>query len=234
MNIDVCFTPRDYREREFLPHIAVVIDVLRATTCIATGLHNGCRQLIPVETVEEAWTLKKGAFSDALLAGERGALLIPGFDLGNSPYDYSRSTVEGRNIIITTTNGTVALKAAEAAIRVYTAAFVNAGTVCQKLADHKENVVIVCAGTQGCFAVEDALCAGFIADRMAHDASLGDTAMAAQAMYRDFSRNLVRRLKVTTHATRLIRLGFEQDIEFCLQQDVFPIAPVYSNGCISL
>lgn len=234
MNIDVCFTPRDYQEREALPHIAVVIDVLRATTSIATALYNGCRQFIPVATVEEAKALQAMQFPDALLAGEREALLIPGFQFGNSPYDYAKSAVEGRSIIMTTTNGTVALKAVAAASQVYTAAFVNAGAVCLRLADQKADIMVVCAGTQGRFSVEDTLCAGFIADRLLHDASLSDTAIAARAMYRDFSRNLVRRVKVTTHASRLIRLGFEQDIDFCLQQDIFPIAPVYADGLISI
>ena len=231
MRIEVCFTPRDYRELELPVHTAVVIDVLRATSSIATALYNGCEQLLPVETVEEARELRTEKYTDALLAGEREAILIPGFDLGNSPFDYDKPKVHGRTIIMTTTNGTSALHAASRAETVYTASFVNAGAVCEAVGGISD-LVIVCAGTKGRFSVEDTLCAGLLADRLSDGAVLGDTALAAQAMYRYFAKDITSRVKQSSHAAKLIRLGFEKDIEYCLQTDVIPLTPLYKYGLI--
>jgi 2-phosphosulfolactate phosphatase len=232
--MDVCFTPGEYCGRNKGAHNAIVIDVLRATTSIATAFYHGCSRFIPVETIETAVDLKSVRYPDALLAGERGAMRIPGFDLGNSPFEYKPDVVAGKTIIMTTTNGTVALHAAAAARKTYTAAFVNAGAVCQKILDEEQDVIIVCAGTQGQFALEDALCAGLIADRLSYKAALGDTALAVQAMYQDFSHDLLNRIKDSSHASRLIRIGFEKDLSLCFQHDLYPIVPEFTDGMITI
>lgn len=234
MDIEVCFTPQDYlRQTISRHHTVVVIDVLRATSSIITALSNGCTQFIPVATVEEALE-KKLEVPGALLAGERQALHIEGFDLGNSPFEYSRAAVAGKTIIMSTTNGTVALKAAERAERVYVGAFVNAAAICSRLLADRQDVVLLCAGTQGCFSLEDALCAGLIVGRLKDKAKLGDTALAAHAMYRDFSGDLVARVKESSHAGYLVSIGFDEDVSYCLHSDMYNIAPKFIDGIVGV
>ncbi|MDR3591342.1 MAG: 2-phosphosulfolactate phosphatase [Negativicutes bacterium] len=233
MRINVCFTPQDYLRQTFVGgHSAVVIDVLRATTSITAALANGCRQFIPVATVEEAQTQKKD-FPDALLGGERQARLIPGFDLGNSPFEYSRGVVEGKTIIMTTTNGTLALKTAEEAASVYTGSFVNAAALCDRLSAEGRDITLLCAGTLGRFSLEDALCAGLITERLSEKAKLGDAAMAVQAMYRDFCGDLAARVARSSHAVYLLENGFAADVGYCLQTDVFDIVPEFRDNVIT-
>jgi 2-phosphosulfolactate phosphatase len=233
MRISVCFTPQDYLQQTFVGgHSAVVIDVLRATTSIAVALSNGCRQLIPVATVEEAQTKKKD-FPGALLGGERQARLIPGFDLGNSPFEYSRVVVEGKTIIMTTTNGTLALKTAEEATKVYAGSFVNAAALCERLSAEDRDITLLCAGTRGRFSLEDALCAGLLTERLNGQAKLGDAAMAVQAMYRDFRDDLATRVACSSHASYLLDNGFAADVGYCLQTDVFDVVPEFREGFIT-
>ena len=233
MKLDVCFTPNDFDTTQYYGYHAVVIDVLRATTSIATACANGCDGLIPVSSIEDANAIKLQN-PNVLLAGEREGLLIPGFDLGNSPYEYSREQVAGKTIVLTTTNGTVAMNKVSSAPKVYTMSFANASAVICALHQACENTVIVCAGSAGSFSLEDTLCAGLAADRLSHIAELSDTAMAAQAMYRDFAGNLLKRVLQSSHASYLCRIGFEKDVALCLQQDILDVAPVFKDGIITL
>jgi len=211
----------------------VVVDVLRASSSIIAAMANGCRQIVPVATLEDAQTRRRD-YADALLAGERQAFPIPGFNLGNSPFEYSRTVVADKTIIMTTTNGTVALKAAAEAVNVYIGAFVNAAALCSKLAETKHDLVLLCAGTQGRFSLEDALCTGLIADRLSSNAKLSDTALAARAMYNDFCcGDFVKRIMESSHAAYLSKSGFADDVAFCLKTDIFEIVPEFSDGVIT-
>ena len=235
MNVNVCFTPQDYiRHNFFADHTAVVIDVFRASTTIITALANGCGELIPVETVEKAVEMKKKR-QEALLGGERQAVRIPGFDLGNSPFEYSRPVVEGRTIITSTTNGTSALKTAEEAVKVFVGGFVNAQALVSILKEDRKDVVLLCAGNYGRFSLEDALCAGLFAKRLSGLARVGDAAMAAKAMYCDFSgSDFTKKVAESSHASFLIKAGFEKDVAFCLQCDLFSITPEFCDGVITI
>lgn len=234
LNIEVCFTPDEYQIDAYEGFTAVVIDVLRATTSIATAFSNGCHQIVPVEQVTQAFQNKEELYPEAILAGERKGILIPGFTLGNSPLEYNHSTVFDKTIIMTTTNGTMALNKASGAAKVYAAAFVNAMAVCLRLIDEGRPVVILCAGTDGRFSMEDALCAGLIADRLKGHYHLSDKALAVQAMYEAYKSNLVARVGQSSHARYLTGLGFADDVKLCLQQDVCSVAPVFANGVLTL
>lgn len=234
MDLEVCFTPVEYQTKDYEEYTAVVIDVLRATTSIATAFSNGCRQIVPVEQVEQAFQNKEQFYPEAILAGERKGLLISGFNLGNSPLEYGRDTVQDQTIIMTTTNGTMALNKASGARKVYTAAFVNAMAVCSKLIQERRSVVILCSGTEGRFSVEDALCAGRIADQLKEHYHLSDKALAVRAMYEGCKPDLVARVDQSSHALYLTKLGFADDVKLCLQQDVYSVVPVYSNGVLTL
>ena len=233
MKIDVCFTPNGFEPAKYHGYFAVIIDVLRATTSIATAFANGCQYITPVSSVEEAQAIKCQK-PDVLLAGERGGLLIPGFDLGNSPYEYSKEQVADKTIVMTTTNGTVALNKVAAAPKVYTMSFANASAVICALKQAEKDVILVCAGSEGNFSLEDTLCAGLAVERLQHIAELSDTAMAAQAMYHDFSGDLLNRVLQSSHAAYLCRIGFERDVALCLRHDTLDVVPVFANGVIAL
>lgn len=232
MRLEVCLTLKEYEEK-YHNYIAVVIDVLRATTCIATGFTNQCQQIIPVKTVAEALALKQERYPSALLAGERQGLLIPGFNLGNSPYDYAAKVVCDKTIIITTTNGTMALNTAASAKEVYTAAFVNAQAVAQKITASDCDVVLVCSGTEGRFSLEDALCAGYLVELLASD-NLSDTALATQAMYQNASKGLLSFVSLSSHSRYLETIGYQEDLAFCMRKDVFTVVPQFKDGILKV
>ncbi len=230
MTIDVYFTPQEFLTRPPEGQFAVaVLDVFRATTSMVTAFANGCDRVIPVRTVEEALALKQ-SHPGALLAGEREARPIPGFDLGNSPGEYSRRTVAGKTIGMTTTNGTVALKTAEQAAKVYVGAFVNAAALCRKLTAAPLNIVVLCAGTRGLLTMEDVLCAGLLVERLAGRGGLSDAALAARAVYSDYRGDLVRRTMESAHARHLAALGYGEDIGNCLRHDLFNVVPEFQDG----
>jgi 2-phosphosulfolactate phosphatase len=143
---------------------AVVIDVLRASTTIVHALEAGAIEVIPCLEVDDARRVAaEGGVDEVVLGGERQALPIEGFDLGNSPSDYTPYSVGGRRVAITTTNGTRAILAARPARRVLVGAFVNVSAVCAQLLD-AEKVCLICAGTGGQYSRDDILCAGLIVD----------------------------------------------------------------------
>ncbi len=230
MTVDVYFTPQEYIVRPPVgEHAVAVLDIFRATTSMTTAFANGCRRIVPVSTVEEAFALKE-RLAGALLAGERQARPIPGFDLGNSPGEYDRVMVAGKTIIMTTTNGTVALKTAEKAAKVYVGAFVNAAALCRQLSSIAMDIVILCAGTRGHLTIEDALCAGLLADRLAGHSEPSDAALAARAIYNDYRADLVRRTSRGEHARNLAAIGYGDDIAYCLQHDLYDYIPEFRNG----
>jgi len=210
------------RESQDIPSVAVVIDTLRMTSVAATALQNGCERLRAVGTVEEAREL--AAAFDALLGGERGALKIPGFDLSNTPQEYRPEAVAGRKLVMTTSNGTQAIESACRAEKLYLGCLRNAGAVAECLRGEAE-VALVLAGTGGRFSLEDALTAGAIMDRLG-PGEMDDMAMAAWTLYRQNRGDLHSLLSQCRHYQKLVRLGLEEDVAFCLQEDVCGSVPM--------
>ncbi len=216
------------------PECAVVIDVLRATTTIATALAagaDGVQVFGDLQMLQEAgsqWPAEK-----RILAGERGGKAVEGFDLGNSPLDYTPMRVAGRRIFMSTTNGTRALKRVESVPAVVTGAFVNLSAVVQFLIEQSfETLWILGSGWQGAYALEDTACAGGILDRMG--AQIGpnlvlgnDEAVGAMALYRQWQQNLVGLLKQASHGQRLLNLGseYEEDLRHCATVDSLHVLP---------
>jgi len=126
-----------------------------------TAIANGCKAVIPVLSIDEAQKLA-AAMGPVLIAGERQSLKLPGCDFGNSPFDFSQEKVHDQTIIMTTNNGTIAIKAAERAHRTFIGSFINAGAVCYQAKRFGKDILIICAGTDGLFSLEDALCAGLL------------------------------------------------------------------------
>lgn len=214
--------------------LVIVIDVLRATSTMVTALANGCQALIPVLTPEEALE-KRMEIPGALLGGERRAMRIEGFDLGNSPFDYAPEKVGGKRVIMTTTNGTRAIRAAAEAKAVWMASFLNLKSIVEAVYRLKrrmslDGIVIFCAGTEDRFDLPDTLCAGMLIDALDADLQLNDLGEAARILYQISKHNLLETIEQSDHGHRLLDLGFKKDVIYCSTANILPIVPALVNG----
>ena len=232
MEIDVILNPAEIAllpQRELLNATCVVFDVLRATSSMITALAHGAAEIHPVRTIEEARELKL-RLPDALLGGERQGDLIPGFDLGNSPFEY-REKAAGRRIISTTTNGTIALRACEQAGRVLVGAILNLSAVAEELLrSAAEKVILICAGTFADFALEDAWAAGALILKLQAE-SLSDSAqaMAALAAHWHDPAPVLRRAK---NGRALIAKGREKEVEWCARASELEVVGEMKSAAI--
>ena len=225
--VDVALTPRDLADRDLSGQCAVVVDVLRATTSMVRACENGCARIVPVESPELARERALAVGGGVLLAGERGGDPIPGFDLGNSPREFTPATVAGRTVVLTTTNGTRALLAVRAAAAVGVAALVNVGAAAEWAAGY-ERVTVVCAGDGGELSLEDMVCAGVLVDRLVGRepaAVLTDAAAAARAAGELYGKQLDRLREDSRWARRLSARGHEADVSVCFGIDVSTQVP---------
>ena len=240
MQIDVFFGVSGLAPADLQGRAVAVIDVLRASTTIATALDNGARAVIPFESSEEAVTRAKTLDrSDVRLAGERKMLPIPGFDLGNSPAEFTRGAVEGKTVLMSTTNGTRALTAVQGARDVIVASYVNFSAALALLRSALRggaDVALICAGRDRQFALEDAACAGLFIQHITTKhtkAEINDAALSAMLVDKKFGTNYKRLLRTATHGAALIEAGFERDIEVCADLDAYPVVPVYQDRQIT-
>jgi 2-phosphosulfolactate phosphatase len=236
MRVDVFLTPLEVTPADVVNRAVAVIDVLRASTTIATAIANGARAVVPLanseEVVSRAASLGKGA---AKLAGERKSLPIPGFDLGNSPLQFTPDVVDGQTILMTTTNGTAAILAVQGARDVIIASYVNFTAVLTMLRvalRGGSDVAIVCAGHERRFALEDAACAGlFVRHLAATDPppDINDAAHAAMLIDRKFGKSLKKLVQTSQHGAALAEAGFGADLAACIKVDSVPVLPVYQD-----
>ena len=237
MKIQVVPTAQQTQDIDFSGKTAVVIDVLRATSVITTALDNGARKVIPVKTIEEAQRLYAASdMATTLRGGERNALKIEGFNLSNSPLEYKKKVVEGKIIILTTTNGTNAINNVQGADEVILACFRNAAAVVDHIVglSHRgsRDVVIVCSGTEGQFSLDDGLCAGMVIDLLKQQTKIeaDDLGLLLNRFYNENKDNLLAALSDCFHLKRLASLGFCDDIKFCLETNRVTTVPVYRDG----
>ncbi len=205
----------------------VVIDVLRVTSVMLTALANGAKEVVPAVSPEEA--LQKSFLynvEDVLLGGERNAMKIEGFHLGNSPLEYTRENVSGKTVIITTTNGTRALNNCLNAQKVYIGAFLNVAALVEQLKTEEE-VVLFCSGTNNNFSLDDGICAAMIINELAKEKqlALSDFSSMLLTTYRTNPDNLATLLQDCYHLNLLKQKGFERDVTFCLQNSLYNIVP---------
>ncbi len=220
--------------------VVVVIDVLRASTSIVVALANGARNVVPFEHADEAAERAKSyERREVVLAGERRMQRIPGFDLGNSPREFTREAVDGKSILFTTSNGTVALVAAQGAEEVFVGAYVNVSALLSVLtspARARNDLVIVAAGKDRQFSLEDAACAGrFVRGLMDGGGALelNDAACATVMLDKRYGRTLHRMFKDAEHARALVSAGYGDDIAVCAAIDAYPVVPVYADRLIT-
>lgn len=240
MNIDIFFTPLQVQDEISLQNKTVlIVDVLRASTTIATALKNGARVIIPVASVESAVkyasTLEEGAF---LLCGERGGEIIDGFHLGNSPFEYTEEKVKGKTLIYASTNGSIAITKTKYAKYSLVVGFVNISEAVKFVNEKDSNdILILCSGKLNRFCIEDAVCGGMITflltkGKSKKSVNLSDSAVAALKLYKSYRKDLLKMLKESEHGKFLISLGFEEDLKVASSVDSIPILPVYSDGVI--
>ncbi len=214
----------------------VVIDVLRATSTIIAGIENGAGMIIPVEDIETASRLvRPGERKTKLLAGEWKGLPVEGFDLFNSPSEFSRERIEGKTIIMTTSNGTRAIVASSRARRLMICSFNNLSAVAGVLGGEKE-IAIVCSGNSGKLAAEDLLCAGMLADRVVSTDTpdgQGDATMLALLLARAFGGSIRDFLEKCERGRQLLGSGYGRDLDYCSSVDISAIVPEVRDGKIS-
>jgi 2-phosphosulfolactate phosphatase len=228
--IEVCFTPREYNYFKDQFEIVVVIDVLRATSAICTAFQHGVKAIIPVPTVEEAWDYKlKGYYAGA----ERKGKIVEGFDFGNSPFAYMREDFIGKEIVLTTTNGTKSLDVAKNAETVVVGSFLNLEALSNWLSNQNKNVLCLCSGWQDNFNLEDTICAGAICHFLISSGkytSIEDSSIAAKYLFLSAKENFLGYLKSSSHRRRLKNLNLNKDIKFCLTPNQTDVIPILKNG----
>ena len=240
MRVEVFFGPGGVTPADTANRVVVVIDVLRASTTIAVALANGAKTVIPLDGTEDVVTRAR-AFdrSEVRLAGERQMKPIPGFDLGNSPRDFTRDAVEGKTVLMTTTNGTAAIGVVQGARDVVIASYVNfsAGLAMLRAALRGgTDIAIVCAGRDRQFSLEDAACAGRYVHHVSRRLSnvvLNDAALAAMLIDRRYSDNLLRLFSASAHGRALSEAGFGDDLVDCAAVDSYPVIPIYQDRQIT-
>ena len=229
VRVDVAVTPDGLDRGAVAASTVLVIDVLRASTCIVTALANGCAGIVPVGTPEEA-RVRQAALPGALVAGERRGEPLEGFDLGNSPLEFTRARVGGRAVIMTTSNGTRALLAARGAAAIGVAAFVNLGPAAAWALAGSRDVLLLCSGERGARSLEDHVCAGLLAERLLAGepgARATAAAEAATAAARPYGKDIARLAHDSSWARHLASRGRAADVAACLSLDAAGIVPVY-------
>jgi 2-phosphosulfolactate phosphatase len=238
VKLEVYFTPAELGERDLVGSVATVIDVLRATSTIVEAVANGARTIFPATDMDDALRLAQAiGRNDVLLCGERGARRIDGFDLGNSPLEFTSAVVADKLVVMTTTNGTPALIAGQAADRCIVASYLNMNAAARDLAASGKPIVIMCAGRQGRFSLDDALCAGslirVLREQNGGRARLNDAAHAASALERRYRAHLAAVMRRTAAARQIEEAGHADDIAYCLTRDRHDVVPVMSNRQIT-
>ena len=232
MRADVRFTLPEMEPNDLSGVTVVVVDVIRATSTIATALANGARAVYPVADTEEALHLAQSlGREDTLLCGERKGLRIEGYDLGNSPLEFTEEAVAGKRLVMNTTNGTRVFGAAEGADEVVALSYLNLTAVARAVAD-AERVLVLCGGRAGGFALEDAACAGALLRTLEMEGGpveTNDAGRAAITLAQRFPAD-TDFLRSTQAGQLVTEAGLGDDLRWCAEVDVLSLVPVLRDG----
>jgi len=233
LNIDIIISADDIKLEKVKNKTVLIIDVLRATSVIITAISNGCSSVIPVVTVEEAFEVAQKDRGNCILGGERRALKIDGFDCSNSPLEYTKEVIGGKTLVISTTNGTRAIRGSIGAKTILIGALINAKAAAKKIINIGDDLVIVNAGTYGQFSIDDFICSGYIIDCILKqtNAVISDIAKTAQYIYSE-NTDINGFVKFARHYNVMKKLNLEKDIEYCLKKDIVRVVPEYKDGKI--
>jgi len=210
----------------------VILDILRASSAICTAFANGARSIIPVSTVEEARDYKTKGY---LVAAERDGFVLDFADFGNSPFNFTRERVKGREIVYSTTNGTGIIKMAEKAAGIAVGSFLNISAICNWIVSTDRDVVLFCAGWKNRFNLEDTVCAGAIAQRLIDSglySTICDSTQASLDLWKLASTDLNGYIEKAAQRSRLRDKGLDDCLSFCLTKDFTGIVPVICNGVL--
>ncbi len=223
--------------------VVIVIDAIRASVTICKALHEGASRIIPVLTAEDARVKAAAAPPPVLLGGERGGVLIEGFDLDNSPLSYTSERVAGRTIVFTTSNGTAGLLHARHATRVFVGCFCNLTAVCSAVKDEEHPVHILCCGTRSDLSLDDVLAGGAMAkwllaagrEPVTDDSHTLAIAAYDLAMQRGMG-GLRDAMRTSRGGRNLVRIGLCDDVDYCTAHDTLPVVPEFlpQHGVITM
>lgn len=230
--IDVCLSPDLMHLYPVADQTVVVVDILRATSCMTTAFAHGIEGIIPFAALQECLACKTDG---CLTAGERDGKKVDGFDLGNSPFEYMDPALKGRTVAFTTTNGTQAIAKSAGAREIIIGSFLNGSAVVAYLQRVPTHVLVVCSGWKGKVNLEDTVFAGSLVEHLKHDFEAAcDAPIMAQRLYKEARHDLREYLKDSSHIKRLQRLNIQKDIDFCLQEDQYDVVPVIRENRITL
>ena len=234
MDVEVFLTSATVEEADVKGRTVVVIDVLRACSTIVTALDHGARAVLPVADMAEAGRIASNLDRSVYrLGGERGGEKIDGYDLGNSPREYTRKAVEGRDVILNTTNGTLALSRAQSAEELLVGCFLNTQRVIERIQQAGRDVTLICAGRQNRISLEDTLCAGLLLYRLWDGTEpdvTTDTAHIAFSQYLRDRDDVAQALRRSDNARRLAAMGAEADVQYCMRVDALPLLPRFEDN----
>jgi 2-phosphosulfolactate phosphatase len=230
--IDLCYSPELIHLYDIEDKIVVVVDIFRATSCMVTAFAHGVQSIIPVATVAECKALQA---TGLLAAAERDAHRLEGFELDNSPFSYMAPHLAGQTLAVTTTNGTLALSKSKTATQVLVGAFLNIEALAQYLQSQAQDVLVHCAGWKGKPNMEDTLFGGALVEylKVSHIAA-SDAALMAQQLYNLHKTNLLASVQNCNHVQRLLKLGIEKDIAFCLEHSKYKVVPKLVGQALQL
>ncbi|MFN8407012.1 MAG: 2-phosphosulfolactate phosphatase [Sphingobacteriaceae bacterium] len=228
LKLEVCLTPALLHLHDIAESIVVVIDIFRATTSICFGIENGVKAIIPVGTISECASYRNSGF---LLAAERNGEIVEGFHFGNSPFAYTPQKVNGKTIVLTTTNGTRAIHEAKQAHTVAIGSFLNLDALCDWLKAENRNICLLCSGWKGKTNLEDTLFAGAVIEQLKEAGyTLDDAGVLASDLYSLAKDDLRKYLQKSSHTERLQKLNIEEDIIFCLGANTTSSIPILKDG----
>ena len=237
MKIDVLPHYGKQTDNQLYNTTVIVVDVLRATSSIICALNGGAVKVVPAVDAGDAVAIAgRLGPRECVLGGERGGIKISGFELGNSPSEYLQRSVRNKTVIVSTTNGTGAIHSVRSADTVMLGAMINRTAVAKAAAARGDDVLIVCAGTERQPSADDLCAAGAIIEAMHYyadfaEGDLTDMALICEKLYSDMREGGFD-IKKTFHSSRLIGLGFEEDVDFCFKEDTTDTVPVYKDGII--
>ncbi len=229
--IDICLTPELIHQYDLSGTVVVVIDILRASSSITTAIAHGVSAIKPVESLSECRDLKLQGYVGA---AERGGKKVAGFDMGNSPFSYMNPELEDKKIAMTTTNGTITLRKSKGALQVLIGSFLNYTALLSYIERLHCDLLLHCAGWKGKINLEDTLFAGAIVYGLKQMFEYNsDVPLMAANLYKLYRDNLKSAIEGSSHVVRLMKLGREEDIDFCLKFDEFKVIPVLKGDYIS-
>ena len=229
--IDICLTPELIHQYDLSGSVVVMIDILRASSTITTAIAHGVAAVRPVESLAECKELQSQGY---IGAAERGGKKVGGFDLGNSPFSFMNPELEDKHIAMTTTNGTVALRKSKGALQVIVGSFLNYTALVAYLERLPCDVLLHCAGWKGKINLEDTLFAGAVIYGLKQIFEYdSDVPLMAMNLFKLNKNNLKGAIENSSHVNRLLGLGLEKDIDFCLKFDEYKIIPVHKGDYIT-